>query len=331
MADAIETTPGEITASSEPADSGMEMFGFIDDPMSELDEAPSESATEEGVTEGDETPSEGSDAEKPADEKPEEEKPVEIAAIPAELKEAFPEAKDIAEVTAQIATLRLAAEERDTAVRERDEEKAANTEMVDLLQSHKALIPILRDLRDGKPLYEAIRGRLEMGADEPVPDTTDVIAYNAYVKKQIALEQRLENEAKQQAEYAKKAEVAKAAAMKQKETFQKAHKLSDAEMNKRLAHISTMLYGDPVTGELPTNFLEMMERTYTYDNAIEAAKKKGEITGRNDAIDKILHKQDVRGDGIPTLRSGITREKVVVDDLSDLERSLKPKPEFFAV
>jgi hypothetical protein len=338
MADATElevSTPTPAQA-GEIKEEGMDLLGFIDDPFSAADaeeaaqEAQSSNAAADetaGDTQIDEAAA--ADETKEADSADETKEPgkkddktLDVAVIPEELKAIFPEAKELKDVAASVAQI----------IQERDDEKSANNEMVDLLQSHKALIPILRDLRDGKPLYEAIRGRLEIGKDENIPDPAeDPKAYGEYVRKQVELEKRLEAEAKAQAENATMARAAQAAALEQKKSFQTEMKLQDADMDKFIGYCSTLMNGDPKTGMLPPDFLKRMWRAYTYDDAKKDAEKKGQVTGRNEAIDKMLHKQDVKADGIPAMRSGITREKTVVDDLSDLERSLAPVKDIFAV
>ena len=324
MAEA-NTTPTE--AAGEVEDIGFDELGLERDHFAVADEedaatpaVPAEKETPAGTEEATD------DVETPAKEEPKEEVPV-VAPVNEELKAIFPDVKDEKELVAAVTEMNA---KLGTATKERDDEKAANGEMIALLNAHPALIDLLRQVRDGVPLHDAVRKSLEIGAEETIPDPVeDRKAYADYVERQLALKARLKAEEQARTDGAAKAEAARTKALDMKAKFQTAKKLTDADMEKRLAHYRRLMFGDPVTGELPDNFLELMERTFAYDKDIEAAVKKAEVDTRNTTIDKILHKKDVKGDGMPPLRSGITRQTKTVDELSDLEASLAPRKDIY--
>ena len=324
---ADNTTPTEATGEVE--DIGFDELGLERDHFAVADE---EDAATPAVPAVKETPAgteeATDDVETPAKEEPKEEVPV-VVAVSEELKTIFPDVKDEKELVAAVTEMHA---KLGTATKERDDEKAANGEMVALLNAHPALIDILRQVRDGVPLHDAIRGPLELSADEAIPDPTeDKKAYADYVERQLVLKARLKAEEQARTDGAAKAEVARAKALEMKTKFQAEKKITDADMDKRLAHYRRLMFGDPVTGELPANFLELMERTFTYDKDIEAAVKKAEVATRKDVLDKIAHKRDVKGDGMPPIRSGITRQTKAVDELSDLEASLAPRKDSYDI
>lgn len=326
-------TPTGTTADAQ--DSSMEELGFARNPFSSDDtddavvEQTEENPQEDEQPDG-ETGSTDSEPEAKDEHVPEEEE-VEVPSVTKELKGIFPDTKDEKEIVTAATAMK---ELLDTVTKERDSERSANGEMVDLLNKHPALIDLLRQVRDGKPFHEAVRRSLDLGEDEEIPDRVeDEAGYYAYSKKQARLEDRMIADKKAQTELAAKAELARTKAIEMKSKFQTDKKLADADMENFLAKVTRFMYGDPNTGLLPSDFLEVMWKATAYEEDIKAAVttavKKTQIDTRNDTIDKIMRKKSVKGDGIPTLRSGIVRETHVIDELSNLEKVVAPRNNMF--
>lgn len=276
----------------------------------EVEGAPAKDSTEEQGEEGGETQEATEDAEA----KEEESAPATFV-IPEELKPFAGEAKSFSDVATQFKAV------QDELKGEQD----ANAEMVEILESHGALIPILRDLKKGKPLYEAVRKHLKIEeAEIPNPDT-DPEKYDKYVRDQVRLEMEMKEDQKKQAEREKVMESARNHAATMRTSFQEKNKVSADEMSKFQGWLKEMVAGNPKTGQLPQDFYERMWKAYTYEAKVTEAEKKGKVDGRNEVIDATKNHAKKVGDGLPNLRSGGAKIASGDKELDTMLESFKPK------
>jgi hypothetical protein len=326
----LPETLGELNfAEVKDAPLSMGEFGSTDVPNDETPaeetpaaapaEAPAETPAETPATPAEE-PVVPATPETPA--VPEAPKEVTPAAVPAEILSLFPDAKEVKDVVDQVATLKA----------DFDEYKKSNDEVFDILVKNPLSKKVLILVKSGVPEYEAMRqvftskkdGGAEEVALETAPDpVANPEAYRKWTAEQIERQEKVKQEEKQFAEREGNIKAAREEAYKQANDFQKANNLTDDNMVKFTSWIRTMLFGDPVTFKVPQNSLEVLYKSYTYDQKIEAAT----IDGRNEAIVALTTKKPI-GSKLPTLTSQ-SGKKTVVDNLTELESSLTTQKTIF--
>ena len=190
-------------------------------------------------------------------------------------------------------------------------EMHANDELLALFEREPQLLELTRLAMEGKSLVEAL---VELGVDAEDATNPDVV--RARAKKEVLDQQRTGQ-----------LEAAKRAADEARDAFKTARKLTDPQMAAFQQKVALYVYGDPRTGQLPADFLDVMYRGLQYENDVQAAREAGRVKGKNEAVTEQRTRKQRKGDAVPYAKSGRaepvqhTREASLEDLASQLAGS----------
>jgi hypothetical protein len=188
---------------------------------------------------------------------------------------------------------KTAAEYEEAASRFIQNERAANQELVGLLEENPDLLDVLKEMRSKKvPFQVAIANVID--ADSLIPQPGDA-GYEAYVESKIIKKQ----EAQKQKERTDRIQKNYDTSLKTAQSFVKSKALNEHKTKEFFASVDKVI-NDITEGRYSDEFLGMVYKAMSYQTDVELAKRQGEIAGANKKIFKLRSSQ--KGDGLPKLR-----------------------------
>jgi hypothetical protein len=216
--------------------------------------------------------------------------------IPKELKELFPESTD---VVSSVKELREKFTSTEAELREAD---AVLEDLYHIIDSSPIVRKTLTLINGGVQPIEAMRQAMDMSEEEladGVPNPADdPKRYEEFYRRRLAKEANLRQQQESEENRHQAAEKAQRKAVADRTAFQKKHGYSEEYMDQLLRWTQEQLYANPKTGELPANFLEVVDSAYTRERDMKSAVEKAKIEGRNEVLKTKLAPRTT-GDGIP--------------------------------
>jgi len=172
----------------------------------------------------------------------------------------------------------------------------ANQKVIEVFQQQPEISAILSDMVQGASFPEALARNIDIDALEPAKGDPD---YNKWAQAKADRQKRIE---KAQA-YEKRLTDNRKVSIENVVTFQKEKGLSDDERTRFTTQINTVLTDVLEEGKITPEFLDVMYKGLAFQEAIDTARKQGEIRGKNEAIDQKKVRKATQDDGIPTIQS----------------------------
>ena len=184
-------------------------------------------------------------------------------------------------------------DELETYQKENDE---ANRKVVEVLEQQPEIGSILSDMVQGASFEEALARNIDIESIQPAKGDPD---YEKWAKAKADRIKRME-EARG---FEKKLVESRKVSLENVATFQKEKGLSDTERTQFTTKINTILTDVLEDGKITPEFLDVMYKGLAFQEAIDSARKQGEIRGKNEAIDQKKATRATQDDGLPTLTS----------------------------
>lgn len=184
-------------------------------------------------------------------------------------------------------------DELETYQKENDE---ANRKVVEVLEQQPEIGSILSDMVQGASFEEALARNIDIESIQPAKGDPD---YEKWAKAKADRIKRME-EARG---FEKKLVESRKVSLENVAAFQKEKGLSDTERTQFTTKINTILTDILEEGKVTPEFLDVMYKGLAFQEAIDTARKQGEIRGKNEAIDQKKATRATQDDGLPTLTS----------------------------
>jgi hypothetical protein len=258
----------------------------------ETDVQQTDQEQETAETETEETRAEETTEEAEVPETTEEEIPEARVRFTERIKQSLPDQ----ELEGDDAYLEAAITHIDTLETYQKENDEANRKVVEVLEQQPEIGSILSDMVQGASFEEALARNIDIESIQPAKGDPD---YEKWAKAKADRIKRME-EARG---FEKKLVESRKVSLENVATFQKEKGLSDTERTQFTTKINTILTDVLEDGKITPEFLDVMYKGLAFQEAIDTARKQGEIRGKNEAIDQKKATRATQDDGLPTLTS----------------------------
>jgi len=168
----------------------------------------------------------------------------------------------------------------------------ANRVIGEAFENNPQLGDIIMDMTKGASFMEALARNVDMEALEPQPGDPD---YKKWKEAKAEREER-----KQKAREAMiEQEKARNTSLETIEKFRTEKGMTPEERDQFATSIAKILDKVVIEGRVEPDFLELMYKGLAFDQAIDEARKQGEVRGKNEAIIQKKAKKATPGDGLP--------------------------------